>query len=197
MTAWLTKFVKYAWCREWLLDSPNECAEKIVMSRRTLVPTVTQMSKKWWATRLTGQPCFLTAVTTHRSTTISNHCTKLSRQTCLASISSNSLNTAKINIATVYKTLRWGHEVLISFENVAKHWTNFGILSLNPAYGTDICMYFRIYKSLNALPEPSSPKCGRSPMKCVMHKNSKCQVFLIHAMKAYRGSIGIAPLIHN
>ena len=119
MTACLTKFVKYTWCREWLIDSPNECAEKIVMSRRTLVPTVTQMSKKWWATRLTGQPCFLTAVTTHRSTTISNHCTKLSRQTCLASISSNSLNTAKINFATVYKTLRWGQEVLISIENVA------------------------------------------------------------------------------
>lgn len=172
------------------------------MSRRTLVPTVTQMSKKWWAIRLTGQPCFLTAVNTHRSTTISNHCTKLSRQTCLASISSNSLNTAKISIATLYRTLRQGQEVLISvttcFEDkVAWHWTNVWIVSLNPVYGMDICMHCSTHKSCNALPEAPSPKCGRSHMKCIMHKNAKCKVLLIHAMKAYRVSRGIAPLIHN
>jgi len=92
---------------------------------------------------------------------------------------------------------RWGQEVLISVEDVAWHWTSFGIVSLNPVYDMDIHMHFCTYKSLNALPEPPSPKCGRSHMKCVMHKNSKCKAFLIHAIKVYRGSRGIAPLIHN
>jgi 2-polyprenyl-6-methoxyphenol hydroxylase-like FAD-dependent oxidoreductase len=45
-------------------DSPNECVEVRVRSRRTRVPTVTQVSKKWRATCLTGHPRFLAASVT-------------------------------------------------------------------------------------------------------------------------------------
>lgn len=80
-------------------DSPNECVEVRVRSRRTLAPTETQMSKKWCATCLTGQPRFLAAVVTHRSMTVSNHFTKMSSPTWLSSRHSNSLNTENINIS--------------------------------------------------------------------------------------------------
>lgn len=76
--------------------SPNEFVEVRVRSRRTLAPTVTQMSKKWCATCLTGQPRSLAAAVTNRSTTVSNQCTKMSSPAWPSSRYSNSLNTANI-----------------------------------------------------------------------------------------------------